>query len=121
MNRSLDLEHTTHLGSQALIEYDRYIQNVGFRYYGPLSRLKGFVRLSQLAAKFDVVFEMVNTRLPEGESDMKRRLRPLCEIPRMSTFAIGAVINRTVSSMAPGACFLNVGVWNGFTLLIDSA
>ncbi|MBV8098395.1 MAG: class I SAM-dependent methyltransferase [Verrucomicrobia bacterium] len=117
MNRSLDLEHTTHLGSQALIEYDRYIRNVGFRYYGPLSRLKGFARLSNLAAKFDTLFEMVNTRLPEGESDMKRRLRPLCDIPRMSTFAIGAIINRTVSCMNPKACFVNVGVWNGFTLL----
>jgi hypothetical protein len=35
----------------------------------------------------------------------------------MSTFAIGAIINRTVSEMARGSCFVNVGVWNGFTLL----
>jgi len=35
----------------------------------------------------------------------------------MSTFAIGAIINRTVADKAPDTCFVNVGVWNGFTLL----
>src|SRR5262249_13416630 len=40
---------------------------------------------------------------------------------RMSTFAIGAIINRAVSQMSVGHAFLNVGVWNGFTLLAGMA
>lgn len=100
-----------------IMNYNEYIQKVGFRYYGPLSRLKGFRRLTDAAAKLDLRFEVVNTRLPEGGHEMRRKLRPLCDIPRMSTFAIGAIINRTVSEMSPSAHFVNVGVWNGFTLL----
>lgn len=46
---------------------------------------------------------------------MKGRLSPLCNVPKMSTFAIGAMINRGVSFMPDNTCFINVGVWNGFT------
>jgi hypothetical protein len=35
----------------------------------------------------------------------------------MSTFAIGAIINRVVTEMAGDNAFVNVGVWQGFTLL----
>ncbi len=117
MQTPLNLNQTTRLSPTMSVEYDHYVRNVGFRYYGPLSRLKGFRRLTDLTAKFDVLFEMVNTRLPREEAKMKRRLRPICDIPRMSTFAIGAIINHTVSCMRREACFVNVGVWNGFTLL----
>jgi hypothetical protein len=56
----------------SLTKYDHFVQRVGFRYYGPLSRLKGFGRLSDLVAKFNVRFEIVNTRLPSDEREMKR-------------------------------------------------
>jgi len=103
------------------MDYSEYVRKVGFYFYGPLSRLKGFRRLSDLAAKFNVLFEIVNTRLPVGSHDMKQRLNALCRIPRMSTFAVGAIINRTVTDMAPDTCFVNIGVWNGFTLLCGMA
>jgi hypothetical protein len=99
------------------MNYDEYVQKIGFRFYEPLSRLKGFRRLTNLTARFNIPFEIVNTRLPEGGQDMKQKLGALCNIPRMSTFAIGAIINRTVASMAVNARFINVGVWHGFTLL----
>jgi hypothetical protein len=35
----------------------------------------------------------------------------------MSTFAIGAMINEGVARMPDGCCFLNIGVWHGFTFL----
>jgi hypothetical protein len=44
------------------MNYDEYIQKIGFRFYGPLSRLKGFRRLTNLAARFNVPFEIVNTQ-----------------------------------------------------------
>src|SRR2546423_718858 len=37
----------------------------------------------------ETLLDVANTRLPVREFDMKCRLRPLCKIPRMSTFAIG--------------------------------
>ena len=36
---------------------------------------------------------------------------------RMSTFAIGAMINRGVFEMPDNRSFVNVGVWHGFSLL----
>jgi hypothetical protein len=113
----MDLDEAPCSRQDTIMNYDEYLQKIGFRYYGPFSRLKGYHRVTNLAARFNVAFEIVNTRLPEGGQDMKRRLGALCNIPRMSTFAIGAIINRTVSCMAQDARFVNVGVWHGFTLL----
>lgn len=52
---------------------------------------------------------------------MKARLSELCNIPRMSTFAIGSLINAMVSVLPPGHAFVNVGVWHGFTFLAGLA
>ena len=35
--------------------------------------------------------------------------------------AIAAIINRSVSRMAPGTSYVNVGVWNGYSLLSGMA
>jgi hypothetical protein len=60
---------------------------------------------------------MINTVLPAKDAEMRERLKEVCKIPRMSTFAIGAMINQAVAQMKPGEVFVNVGVWNGFTFL----
>ena len=39
------------------------------------------------------------------------------KVPRMSTVAVGAIINQLVLNLPPSQVFLNVGVWNGFTFL----
>ena len=65
----------------------------------------------------NIHFDVVNTTLPEDGAAMVERLNPVCWVPRMSTFAIGAVINRAVAGMAPGLAYLNIGVWHGFSLL----
>jgi hypothetical protein len=61
--------------------------------------------------------DVYDARLPATQRRLRRELRYLCEIPRMSTFANAALINRAVAQMAPGHTFVNVGVWNGFTFL----
>lgn len=61
-----------------------------------------------------------NAWLPGGWR-MRWRLRALRWTPRMSTFAIGALINRIVRSMPLERSFVNVGVWNGFTFLAGLA
>jgi len=57
------------------------------------------------------------TELPFADRKMKTDLEPLCLMPRMSTFAIGAAINLIVSQMPSDQMFVNVGVWHGFTFL----
>jgi len=61
-------------------------------------------------------FDALNTRL-EGKQELYRRLRPLFDVPRMGTFATGALINRAVERLRPPEAYVNVGVWNGFSLL----
>jgi hypothetical protein len=63
-------------------------------------------------------FDEMNTELPE---DVRGLLRPLLAVPRMSTLAMAAVINRAVACMRPGEAFVNVGTWHGFTLLAAMA
>ena len=60
------------------------------------------------------MLEVYNTQVPETISD---EFTELCAIPRMSTFAIGALINKAVHDMPNGQCYLNIGVWHGFSLL----
>ncbi|MBI2834927.1 MAG: glycosyltransferase [Acidobacteria bacterium] len=65
--------------------------------------------------------DYVNVTLPIADRGTRRRLDHLREVPRMSTFAIAALINRAVSSMPDDCAFVNVGIWNGFTLLSGMA
>jgi hypothetical protein len=77
---------------------------------------KGFVKLSRILHKFNVSFEILNTRLPEHARETQQKLSFLLELRRMSTFAIGAIVNEGVSRMAEKHCFLNIGTWYGFSL-----
>ena len=63
------------------------------------------------------MLEVRNTYIPEGNADKWLALADLCAIPRMSTFAIACLINKAIHDMPPGQCFVNVGVWHGFTFL----
>jgi len=61
--------------------------------------------------------DLTITHFMDDEVRLKELLGPLCIIPRMSTFAIGAIINRLVSSLENDTSFVNIGVWNGFSFL----
>lgn len=62
-------------------------------------------------------FDTDITVLPEMDAEYKALLRDVMKMPRMSTFAIGAIIHRCVAEMDPSTSFVNVGVWNGFSFL----
>jgi hypothetical protein len=64
--------------------------------------------------------DIVNTVLPSPEP-VTQALRELCDLPRMSTVSIAAMLNEAVSRMAPGQAFVNVGVWHGYTFLSGMA
>src|SRR5690349_8163966 len=61
-------------------------------------------------------FDVLNTELPasSNENGWHEALQRLCAMPKMSTLAIGAMINRIVHGIPAGQSFVNVGVWNGF-------
>ena len=99
-----------------------FASGIRFRWIQPEQplRRRHFVvahRLERLRWPLDLLV----ARLPDEAVRLRRLLRPLCLIPRMSTFAIATVINRAVASMPVDAAFVNVGVWNGFTFLAGMA
>lgn len=99
------------------MNFNEYVNSIGFKFYKPHIGFKGIAKLFKATEKINLPLEISNTTLGEDEAGMRQKLRPLCSIPRMSSFAIGAAINRAVSSLKEGTCFVNVGVWNGFTYL----
>lgn len=52
-----------------------------------------------------------------ADASLREALNPLLSIRRMSRLANAAVLSTAVREMDPGHVFVNVGVWNGFTLL----
>jgi hypothetical protein len=64
--------------------------------------------------------DVVNTALPSTEP-VTQALKELCDLPRMSTVSIAAMLNEAVSRMSPEQAFVNVGVWRGYTFLSGMA
>ncbi len=89
-----------------------------FRYVRPDDPVtRWWFRMAAWCRRTGLAFDLLNTRFPGGAQGVKAAIKPVCRIPRMSTPAIGAVINHGVVGMGPDEAFVNVGVWNGFTFL----
>ena len=102
--------------------YAEYLRGISFRYIQPHEKVSElYKKCEKLFKVFGGTLELFNTILPEDQQQMRNRVGRLCGIPRMSTYAIAAIINRGVADMNPGTAFVNVGVWNGFTLLAGMA
>ncbi|WP_435022589.1 class I SAM-dependent methyltransferase (plasmid) [Tundrisphaera sp. TA3] len=99
-----------------------FAREFSFRFLGPQERIRPrWLRAAAWCRRFGMTPDLLNTRFPAGSAQARAAIRPLCRIPRMSTPAIGALIHRAVAGMGPGEAFVNVGVWNGFTLLSGMA
>lgn len=99
------------------MDIKKYISEIQFSFIQPGD--SGIGLFTNLDIKSNV--DIKNTILPEGQGEMERRLSDVCVVPRMSTFAIGAIINLIVSNMNPDHAFVNVGVWHGFSFLCGMA
>lgn len=98
--------------------YADFISNISFRFIQPDTKQPlGLGTLKRTLPKLGLSLDVLNTTLPEKDAELKQNLQAVCKVPRMSTFAIGAMINQAVVQMAPNEAFVNVGVWNGFTFL----
>lgn len=117
-----------------MMSYADYLASISFRFIKPHvrmpmpmefydERLQRIMQRGQigLPERIGMAFEYLNTVIPNQNGDMKRRLRQISGIPKMSTLAIGAMINRGVALMEKDHAFVNVGVWHGFTLLAAMA
>jgi len=95
------------------MDYKSYISGISFSFIQPSDSGIGLFTNIGIPSTVDIR----NTNLPYKDKETKETLSKVCEIPRMSTFAIGAIINLIVSNMPPDEAFVNVGVWHGYTFL----
>ncbi|MEW5895588.1 MAG: class I SAM-dependent methyltransferase [Candidatus Omnitrophota bacterium] len=101
-----------------MTDYKEYLSQIRFNFLQPHHVVPEKAhKIFSLLSKTGIDLEMANTRLPDRSLLLKAGFKKLCRIPRMSTFAVGALIQRGVFLMPEGSAFVNVGVWHGFTLL----
>jgi hypothetical protein len=103
--------------------YVDYINQIGFKILQPdvpvteFLKSNAWVKQYITSAQSTGELEVMNTEIPGEDRERIKKLGSLLNIPRMSTFAIAAIINKAVSLMREDLSYVNVGVWNGFTLL----
>ncbi len=98
------------------MDYQDYLTGISFRFLQPDTKVnKNFAKILSDLSRVGFPLQFWNTVLPENDKATKRALRKVCRVPKMSTFAMGAIINRGVSQMPEGHIYVNVGVWQGFT------
>lgn len=101
----------------------QYARSIRFRLVRPESTVPGrsWVGAVRRLRKLGLDPEVWNTGLPGAEEPWVGMLAELGGVPKMSTFAIGAVVARGVREMPAGTVYLNIGVWHGYTLLAGMA
>lgn len=107
----------------APMTYEDFVQGIRFRDIDPSHKSvsvsfdfdsKETLDRMKIALKFIDCFLAI---LPERQEEYFNLLFPILSVPRMSTYANGVIISRTVEEMAPGAAYVNVGLWHGYSLL----
>lgn len=104
------------------MDVGQFARNIRFKNLQPMENLRvNFTidSLEKLMGARDLLlqFDALQTVLPEQDQDYRKVLAPLTELPRMSTFPIATIIQRAVRGLPTGAAYLNIGVWQGYTLL----
>lgn len=104
------------------MDIKEFVAGIRFKTVQPLQDLKVrfTIRSPEQLQAARVLLERIDeyqTILPSDDAELRARLEPIMGMPRMSTFATAAVINRLVGELEGEDAYLNVGVWNGYTLL----
>ena len=96
--------------------YRQFVQGICFEGIEPMGMSLEISAEDQAELATQKIDELIS-RLPNDGQDYQKILAPILDIPRMSTFAIAAIIHRSVQELDAAAAYLNVGVWHGFSLL----
>jgi hypothetical protein len=64
----------------------------------------------------NLCMEMDNAVLPADEKTLRQYIWTISDMPRLSSYVNGAIINRAVSQMNNSHVFVNAGAYNAFSL-----
>lgn len=92
-----------------------YIRNIAFCMIQPMTWFPDLWG-SPCTRRFQRNVESWNTVLPAGRLKVAQELKQLTAMPKLSTLAIGALLNRAVSLLPGDQFYINVGTWFGFSL-----
>ncbi|NEO55487.1 MAG: class I SAM-dependent methyltransferase [Okeania sp. SIO3B5] len=62
-----------------------------------------------------LTYDEANIRFKNRDKEIKSNLSFLRKIPKMSTIAIGYLINEITKFLEPDECYLNIGCWRGYS------
>jgi hypothetical protein len=102
------------------------VNGFSFRILGPDAPMASDRRwrLRRPDGSVAILLELPNARLEtlvidfgDQDEELKTLLSPLLEVRKMSRLPIAATLQRAVKQMSSEHAFINVGVWNGFTML----
>lgn len=82
-----------------------FLQHLHFRYIQP----------EDVSLELQLASEMHNTLLPAEYTHFYTRLMPLADLPRLSSFAVAALIGYCLQQLPAEQSYLNIGVWHGFS------
>jgi len=104
------------------VTLEEFASAISFRFVAQSAELLWYDRWNQRLARIGLArvgasLEVANTRLPADRVEARPLIRQLLTMPRMSTYAVAALINKAVHQMPSGTAFVNVGVWHGFSFL----
>ncbi len=94
-------------------DLDSYVR---FRFLSPKVSL-GLPAITFIRAhpRLQTAIDMAVTRVKGGYD--KAAWRQVCEVPRKSSLAVGLLVNELVRRMPAGQAYVNVGTWQGFSLI----
>jgi Methyltransferase domain len=93
-----------------------FARRLSFRFLGPDDRPRYFAGVDHRLKRLGLALEVLNTRIPVAARHTRRAVSSVLDVPRLSTYPIGVLVNRAVATMPVSSAYVNVGTWHGFTL-----
>ena len=101
-----------------ILNYQEFLNKITFRFIQPETNIPlKIARFINTISQIGFPLERWIVKLPEKDKYFKKGLKPICRMPKMSSFTMGVIINQAVTKMPKDEIYVNVGVWHGFTLL----
>lgn len=99
------------------MEFEKFLRGISFRLLQPMMPFPGRRFGGFRYPHFRRRLEWWNTRLAYDPRDIRAILWEPSMIPHMSSFVCMALLNQAVACMPGDQCYVNVGIWQGFSLI----